>query len=93
MGQRFRLLKLLMLACGLTLIALGAVCLLLYVLVSLTYQGPDLLATSLTIASLGAMTLTLGFALAYQARASLRGRPSREFRPPPGYWGCSSYSV
>jgi RsiW-degrading membrane proteinase PrsW (M82 family) len=82
MGQRLRLLKLLILACGLTLIALGAVCLVLYVLVPLTYQGPDLLATNLTIASLGVITLTLGIALAYQARASLRGRPSREFRPP-----------
>jgi RsiW-degrading membrane proteinase PrsW (M82 family) len=82
MGQKLRLLKLFILACGLTLIALGAVCLVLYVLVPLTYQGPDLLATNLTIASLGVITLTLGIALAYQARASLRGRPSREFRPP-----------
>ncbi len=82
MGQKLRLLKLFILACGLTLIALGAVCLVLYVLVPLTYQGPDLLATNLTIASLGVITLTSGIALAYHARASLRGRPSREFRPP-----------
>jgi len=82
MGQLLKLLKLLTLACGLTLIGVGAACLLLYVLLPLTYEGLDLLATNLTIASLGAITVTLGFALAYQARASLRGRPSGEFRPP-----------
>jgi RsiW-degrading membrane proteinase PrsW (M82 family) len=82
MGQRLKLLKLLILACGLTLIGVGVACLLLYILLPLSDGGPDLLATNLTIASLGAITVTLGFALARQARASLRGRPSGEFRPP-----------
>lgn len=82
MDQRLRLLKVLTLVCGLILVGGGTGCVLLYLLLPLTYEGPDLLATSLTVASLAAMAVTLGFALAYQARASLRGLPSRTFQPP-----------
>jgi RsiW-degrading membrane proteinase PrsW (M82 family) len=77
-------LKLLTLACGLILAGGGAGCVLLYVLLPVFYREPDLLPTNLTIASLAAITLTLGVALAYQARASLRGQPSASFHPPSG---------
>jgi RsiW-degrading membrane proteinase PrsW (M82 family) len=77
-------LKVLTLAGGLLLAGGGAGCGLLYVLLPLFYREPDLLPTNLTIASLAAITLTLGVALAFQARASLKGQPSGNFRPPSG---------
>jgi RsiW-degrading membrane proteinase PrsW (M82 family) len=80
--QRLRLLKVLTLVCGLILLGGGVGCMLLYLLLPVIYGGPDLLATSLTVASMAAMALVLGFALAYQARASLRGLPSRTFERP-----------
>jgi RsiW-degrading membrane proteinase PrsW (M82 family) len=80
--RRLRLLKVLTLVCGLILLGGGMGCMLLYLLLPAVYEGPDLLATSLTIASMAALAMTLGFALAYQARASLRGSPSRTFQPP-----------
>jgi RsiW-degrading membrane proteinase PrsW (M82 family) len=60
----------------------GAACALLYLLVPFAYDGPDLLTTNLTLASLAAIGLTLGFSLVYQARNFLRGRPSGVFDPP-----------
>jgi RsiW-degrading membrane proteinase PrsW (M82 family) len=80
--QRLRLLKILTLVCGLILLGGGMGCALLYLLLPAVYEGPDLLATSVTVGCMAAMGLALGFALAYQARASLRGSPSRTFQPP-----------
>jgi hypothetical protein len=82
MTQRLRVLKILTLVAGLTLMSGGTSCALLYLFLPFFYHGPDVLATNLTLASLAALTLTLGFTLAYQARNSLKGRPSTTFRPP-----------
>jgi hypothetical protein len=46
------------------------------------YHGPDLLATNLTIASVAAIGLTLGFGLVYHARRFLGGHTSATFYPP-----------
>lgn len=82
MTKRLRVLKILTLVAGLTLMSGGASCALLYLFLPFFYHGPDLVATNLTLASLAALTLTLGFTLSYQARNSLKGRPSTTFRPP-----------
>lgn len=62
--------------------AAGGGCAALYLLLPFVYHGPDLLPTNLTIASLAAVCVSLGFALTHHSVNSLRGRPSRVFRPP-----------
>jgi RsiW-degrading membrane proteinase PrsW (M82 family) len=85
--QRLRILTLLILPGGALLLATGAGCATLYVLLPFFYQGPDLLSTSLTVASVAAIGLTLGFGLTYQVRSFLRGRASATFHPPsPRRW-------
>jgi hypothetical protein len=80
--QRLRILTLLILPGGALLLATGAGCAALYVLLPFFYRGPDLLTTSLTVASVAAIGLTLGFGLTYQVRSFLRGRASATFHPP-----------
>jgi RsiW-degrading membrane proteinase PrsW (M82 family) len=67
---------------GLLLLSGGAGCAILYLLLPFLDGGPDLLATNLTVASVAAIGLTLGFALLYQARRFLAGHPSATFYPP-----------
>ena len=87
MTQKLRILALLILPAGALLLATGAGCATLYVLLPFFYQGPDLLTTSLTVASVAAIGLTLGFGLTYQVRSFLRGRVSTTFHPPsPRRW-------
>ncbi len=83
MSQRLRVLSTLVLAGGVILLAGGASCTLLYLVLPFVYRGPDLLTTSVTIASLAAISLTLGYSLAYQARSFLKGHRSGAFFPPP----------
>jgi RsiW-degrading membrane proteinase PrsW (M82 family) len=73
---------LIVLLCGVMLLSGGAACASLYLLRPFAYDGPDLLTTNLTLASLAAIGLTLGFSLVYQARNFLRGRRSATFDPP-----------
>jgi RsiW-degrading membrane proteinase PrsW (M82 family) len=80
--RRLRIAGLLVLPVGLLLLSAGAGCVLLYLGLPVLYYGPDLLATNLTVASVAAIGLTLGFALVYQARRFLGGRPSGTFYPP-----------
>ncbi len=82
MTQTRRLLKIIVVLAGATLLVGGAFCAFLYLLFPFVYHGPDLVATNVTIASLAALGLGLGFALTYQALNSLKGRPSAIFRPP-----------
>jgi len=86
MTQRSNFLKILTLLGGATLVAGGASCALLYLLLPFLHQGPDLVVTNLTIASLAALTLSLGFTLIYHARNSLKGRASGLFVPPSPWW-------
>ena len=86
MTQRLRLLKIIVLLVGAALLLFGGGCALLYLLLPFFYHGPDLVATNLTIASLAAVTLILGFALIYQAYNSLRGHPSGIFHPRSPWW-------
>jgi hypothetical protein len=79
--QRLRLLKIIVLLVGAALLLFGGGCAFLYLLLPFVHQGPDLVATNLTIASLAAVSLVLGFALTYQAYNSLKGRPSGAFHP------------
>jgi RsiW-degrading membrane proteinase PrsW (M82 family) len=81
MTQRVRLIKIFVLLVGAALLVFGGGCAVVYLLLPFFYHGPDLITTNLTIASLAALTLVLGFALTYQAYNSLRERPSRAFHP------------
>lgn len=83
MTRRLRAAGTLLLAGGVLLLSGGASCAILYIGVALFYQGPDRLATGLTVASVAAIGLTLGYGLTYQARSFLRGHPSGTFFPPP----------
>ena len=86
MAQRLSVLKILTLLGGATLVAGGGACALLYLLLPFLHRGPDLVATNLTIASLAALTLSLGFTLTFQARNSLKGNASGVFTPPSPWW-------
>ncbi len=82
MTQRRNILRILTLLVGGILLFLGIACAFLYLLLPFVYDGPDLVPTNVTIASLAALSLGLGFALTYQALNSLKGRASGVFRPP-----------
>ena len=82
MSQTLRLVKILVLLFGGALLAGGAACAFLYLLLPFFYRGPDLLGTNLTFGSLAALTLSLGITLVVQTRNSLRGQPSDTFSPP-----------
>lgn len=82
MTQRRNFVKIIVLLAGATLLFVATVCILLYLLLAFLYHGPDLVATNVTVASLAALCLGLGFALTYQALNSLKGRPSGVFGPP-----------
>jgi RsiW-degrading membrane proteinase PrsW (M82 family) len=79
--QVLHFLKIIVLLVGAALLLLGGGCVLVYLVLPFVHHGPDLVATNLTIASLAAVSLILGFALTYQASNSLRGRPSGAFHP------------
>ena len=67
---------------GLLLLSGGAGCAVLYLLLPFLYHGPDLLVSSLTVASVAAIGLTLGFGLIYHGRRFLGGHTSAMFYPP-----------
>jgi hypothetical protein len=92
LSQRLRAVTTLLLAGGVVLLVGGASCAVLYLVLPFVHPGPDLLTTSVTIASLAAIGLTLGYGLAYQARSFLRGHPSGAFFPPPP-WRLAALSV
>jgi hypothetical protein len=79
--QKLRIAGMLVLPGGLLLLSGGAGCVLLYLLLPFVYQGPDLLVTNLTIASVATIGLTLGFGLMYHARRFLGGHFSATFYP------------
>jgi hypothetical protein len=81
MGRRRSCLKTLVLLVGALLLLVGAFCAFLYLLLPFVYREPDLVASNVTIASVAALSLGLGFALTYQALNSLKGRPSAVFSP------------
>jgi len=70
------------LASGVLLLSAGITSTVFYLVVPFAYQGPDLLTTNITIASLAAVTLVLGAGLTFHARNFLRGHPSAVFNPP-----------
>ncbi|HJX39096.1 MAG TPA: PrsW family glutamic-type intramembrane protease [Anaerolineae bacterium] len=82
MTQRSRAIGILVLLCGAMLLAGGITCALLYLMIPFSYQGPDLLATNLTIASVAAIGLVFGIALTHHARNFLKARTSAVFHPP-----------
>lgn len=82
MTQKLRVAGILVLLGGLLLLSGGAGCAVLFLLLPFVYHGPDLLATNLTIASVAAIGITLGFALVYHARRFLGGHTSATFHPP-----------
>jgi hypothetical protein len=82
MPQRLRAAGILVLLGGAFLLSGGFACVLIYLLLPLTYRGPDLLASNLTVASLAAIGLVFGITLTYHARNFLRARTSGVFRPP-----------
>lgn len=81
MTQKLRVAGMLVLPGGLLLLSGGAGCAVLYLLLPFLYHGPDLLATNLTVASVAAIGLTLGFGLMYHARRFLGGHTSATFYP------------
>ena len=92
MTRRLKAVSILLLAGGVLLLSGGASCTILYLVIPFFYQGSDRLATTLTLASLAAIGLTLGYGLTYQARSFLRGHRSRTFFPPPP-WRLASLFV
>ncbi len=80
-SRRRQFLKVLTLAAGAALLFGGTFLIFLYVLLPFFYQGPDLVATNVTIAAAGALGVSVGFTLMSQARNSLKGRASRVFHP------------
>jgi RsiW-degrading membrane proteinase PrsW (M82 family) len=90
--RRLRGIGTLLLAGGVVLLAGGACCTFLYLVLPFVYRDPDLLTTSLTIASLAALGLTLGYGLAYQAHSFLTGHRSGTFFPPPP-WRLASLCI
>jgi len=82
MTTRARAFGILLLLGGGFLLAAGITFTLLYLATPFSYQGPDLLVTNLTIASVAAMGLLFGITLTHHARNVLKARPSAKFQPP-----------
>jgi len=93
-ASHFRWLNILALVAGLLALALGPLAGGLFVLLSLTSrQTADTLSMTTIGLSVAALGLGFGGALAWVGYHGLRGRPSRPFRPGPGWlWGCLAAS-